>query len=447
MISGEIHHLRYSLILAFFAAIGAAGAIYLQELLWAMGAIGLVMLCCLYAFLSHIVFTGELQASLQALGSFMRGMLDTRMEVRLHNRFFAHLQYRCNNLLDVLDYYVRGDNAGFDTSDAEPEAYITKLKRTGIYGVLQAKYERALRPPPDDVINLPGPRNENKEAALKLKQQAEKIASLTVRQGMIEAQVSERAGTMHVKLQQMHKALKQIGALLEQSAENAEAEKQGSLGENVEAAMLLDVEKSLLALEQQRQAVAQLLVEAQAHIEEFKAVQLAAEEGSTLVHGLAGQTHMLALNVSNEAIRVGASDRGFSAVADDVRELASHAGETSKLMKLKLDEMEQVAEKSATFLAEIEQKLAMFADVEALHAQLSSTETERQALAIQLQEEEQKYQASNRLLAETLHILMELCTSMERDTKMLQEKSAISAVKPAIANNKASHEGHSNAAA
>lgn len=77
------------------------------------------------------------------------------------------------------------------------------------------------------------------------------------------------------------------------------------------------------------------------------------------VEKIASQTNLLALNAAIEAARAGESGRGFSVVADEVRDLSRQSGEAGVNISHMVDKVSQAMErtlKSATKASEMDQK-------------------------------------------------------------------------------------------
>ncbi len=77
---------------------------------------------------------GMIDQSGMALGGFMRGILNARLQPHAQDDELSRLQHRINNLLDLLDLYLRNDGAAIDQS--QHQAYVEKLRSAPLTDLL-----------------------------------------------------------------------------------------------------------------------------------------------------------------------------------------------------------------------------------------------------------------------------------------------------------------------
>jgi methyl-accepting chemotaxis protein len=102
-----------------------------------------------------------------------------------------------------------------------------------------------------------------------------------------------------------------------------------------------------------------------------------------LIEGFAAQTSMLSLNASIEAARAGQHGRGFTQVADEVRELSARSSEAAKLIRDRIlsanrqvKEGMDTANESSKILEDV---LTQVAQAQELIDDVSSASTEQSA--------------------------------------------------------------------
>ncbi len=84
-------------------------------------------------------------------------------------------------------------------------------------------------------------------------------------------------------------------------------------------------------------------------------------EAATLIANITGQTNLLALNATIEAARAGEAGRGFVIVANEVKALAGQTAETTRDIHLRVEGIEQAAERTFALVGSVDAILGKLA--------------------------------------------------------------------------------------
>ena len=103
-----------------------------------------------------------------------------------------------------------------------------------------------------------------------------------------------------------------------------------------------------------------------------------------VIAGIAGQTRLLALNATIEAARAGASGLGFAVVANEVKDLATNAAQSTEQITATIGSLERDA---ADMAAAIAAMVAGIGDIDATTAVLHSVAADQRAVVGRLDDQ------------------------------------------------------------
>ncbi|WP_259565985.1 methyl-accepting chemotaxis protein [Enterobacter sichuanensis] len=160
-------------------------------------------------------------------------------------------------------------------------------------------------------------------------------------------QLSSRSAQLSVKTEQQSASLVQTSASMEQMA--------ASTKNNADNTRLAS-EQANMATRQARKG-GELMGQVATNMESITECAQQMTEIISLIDGIAFQTNILALNAAVEAARAGDHGKGFSVVAEEVRNLAHRSAEAAKNIKALIEVTSSNVSQGATVVSEAEKNM------------------------------------------------------------------------------------------
>jgi len=154
----------------------------------------------------------------------------------------------------------------------------------------------------------------------KVREASQHIESSTLNLSVSSEQGLKQAAEQNGAASSIAAAAEQMSANITHIAENAaQAHDTAQKAEQITACGIATMERSIIEMQQ----ITQLVTQTSDEIDQLTLHSNAIGKIVGMIHSIAEQTNLLALNATIEAARAGEQGRGFAVVADEVRDLAT----------------------------------------------------------------------------------------------------------------------------
>lgn len=330
------------------------------------GAVFLSMLLLVYGIINLVRLSEKVDQAKNVLGSTIKGDFNQRI-THIHDRKdIGKLQHRINNLIDILDIVVRGQDAVLD-STSDP-VYYQKVSHSALMQAL-------LR------LQAGGKTEQGTSGMLEDRSVKEKdvvelhpLALPRTQFGELEKTIRDALREVMKSANRMQEVTNKLVSLSTKSSSEGEeiASAAEKARQNVQTVAAASEELSYAISEisgrvAEASRIANMAVE---HTQKSNQIVEGLSQASEkignvvkLINNIAGQTNLLALNATIEAARAGEAGKGFAVVASEVKNLASQTGKATEEIASQVSNIQTSAASAVSAIQDISKTIKQISEI------------------------------------------------------------------------------------
>ena len=215
---------------------------------------------------------------------------------------------------------------------------IMELNRDDMIGALAKSFNKMVEQLKKIITRINNSSTQVKNYAEKMKVGAREIGQVSEQVSSSIQEVASGADEQANNVENINQKIQALSDRLDQLDEtNLMVEKRAEEMDKASEAGSSEMVK----VRKQMQSIRESIEDMASSIDNFRDISSEIDSILEIINNIAKQTNLLALNAAIEAARAGESGRGFSVVADEIRELAEESSQSADQIKILINEIKE----------------------------------------------------------------------------------------------------------